>query len=176
MDNKPYSRTRVCSIEGCGRKHSSNGYCHKHHEAYIRRGGYKFGEQGKRISRICLVEGCNKIVVSRSYCALHYRRFVNGTPLDLPYYCNKGERNGRWNGGVSEYPNHYLLKKNRLIVLKNYPTCQRCNKKKSTCVSHRNKDKSDHKIENLEALCCSCKSKRCFNLVSKNMEEVKWTK
>jgi predicted Zn-ribbon and HTH transcriptional regulator len=74
---------------------------------------------------------------------------------DLPK-SHKGEDNPRWNNGISEYPNHYLLKKNRLKVLKrdNY-TCQLCGKYTNQ-VHHIDKTKTNHKKNNLRAICRKC--------------------
>jgi len=68
----------------------------------------------------------------------------------------KGEKNPRWNGGVSEYPNHTELKKIRIEVLKNSKCrCEICGKP-AKLVHHINEDKSDHSIDNLIALCRNC--------------------
>lgn len=74
---------------------------------------------------------------------------------------NKGPKNGNWRGGVSEYPNHYLMKKNRLIILLNNPKCEICGKQ-ATEVHHRNGNKADHRLKNLMASCHSCNAKIHF--------------
>jgi len=64
-----------------------------------------------------------------------------------------------WNNGISEYPNHYELKINqtKLLKSKNYK-CEDCgNPAKYT--HHKNRDKSDHSIENLKVLCSKCHPK-----------------
>lgn len=68
----------------------------------------------------------------------------------------KGPGNPRWRGGVSEYKNHYLLKKNRLIVLKaaNY-VCEKCGRIASV-THHRDGGKTNHNCENLMPLCEPC--------------------
>jgi len=43
---------------------------------------------------------------------------------------NKGKRNGNWKGGTAEYPNHYEMKKNRLIKLQQTKgKCEACRKR-----------------------------------------------
>ena len=80
-----------------------------------------------------------------------------GVPLNAPKNYNmKGKRNPRWNGGVSEYADHYTLKKQRkkklqLVIHK----CELCGGK-AKLTHHKNKDRSDHRIENLLALCYKC--------------------
>ena len=72
---------------------------------------------------------------------------------------HKGSKNPRWNGGVSQYPNHCELKKNRIKALniKNYK-CEDCGEP-AKYTHHKNRDKSDHSIENLKVLCRKCHSK-----------------
>jgi len=67
-----------------------------------------------------------------------------------------GEGNPRWNNGVSEYPNHILLKKRRIEVLKKSKgKCEICGKP-ANLVHHIDGDKSNHSIDNLIALCRNC--------------------
>lgn len=70
-----------------------------------------------------------------------------------------GERNGNWNGGTSEYPNHSLMKKIRLEVLKeaNY-ICHFCGGIADK-IHHLDKSKNNHSKENLVASCCKCNAK-----------------
>lgn len=68
---------------------------------------------------------------------------------------NQKEKNPNWRGGLSEYPNHYLMKKHRLIILMNNPKCEICGKN-ATEIHHRNKNKSDHRLKNLMAICSKC--------------------
>ena len=58
----------------------------------------------------------------------------------------KGDKNPRWNGGNSEYPNHVELKRMRVIVLKNSKgKCDICGKP-AKIVHHIDGDKSNHNI------------------------------
>jgi hypothetical protein len=68
----------------------------------------------------------------------------------------RGANNPRWNGGASEYPDHYLFKANRILVLRDVNgKCQKCGGAAQQ-VHHINHDKSDHRVENLMALCTQC--------------------
>jgi hypothetical protein len=49
---------RLCSVEGCGRKHDAMGWCKKH---------YFENKPGR-----CLVEGCNRRPHCRALCRNHY--------------------------------------------------------------------------------------------------------
>lgn len=69
---------------------------------------------------------------------------------------NKGINNINWKGGVSEYPNHHKLKKERLIKLEQTGyVCETCGGK-ATEVHHLDKTKIHHEIKNLVALCHKC--------------------
>lgn len=107
----------------------------------------------------CKIKYCNRKYYVRGYCRLHYERIRKKIPLNLPPYCNKGQRNGNWKGGVAEYPNHYLMKKQRLIILKNNPLCEYCGKR-ATQIHHKDEKKQNHKLTNLVAVCHICNSRQ----------------
>ncbi len=77
---------------------------------------------------------------------------------------NKGKNNGNWKGGVSEYPNHYLMKQNRRIVLRSHPLCEICGIKKSVEIHHKDKNKSNHSFDNLVAVCKKCHFKEFHSI------------
>jgi 5-methylcytosine-specific restriction endonuclease McrA len=144
--------TRKCSIEGCGTKHYARGYCNTHylqyrdmpkctvedcnnkqyakgycknHHSLSTRNGLPIYKRDFVLE--CSVEGCEeKAAHTTGLCRFHSERRKNGIKLDRPKGI-AGSLNPRWNGGVSDYPNHYKLKKNRLIALErdNY-ICQYC--------------------------------------------------
>lgn len=67
-----------------------------------------------------------------------------------------GPNNPRWNGGKSDYPHHYDLKVARKKKMRSVEwTCERCGSR-AVLTHHKNGDKSDHRIDNLMALCAAC--------------------
>lgn len=184
---------RICSIEGCGRKHTAKSYCSMHYMRLL-----KYGSPDKPKGRVytrkcyvCIVPECERSCYSRSLCISHYNKLrLRGSHEDFPKcvvsgckkdsrkyknYCsyhyyklkkfgdtnynggNKGWRNGRWNGGTSEYKNHSLMKKNRKIKLKeNGGKCEICNFRKSQVVHHKDHSKTNHSLDNLQPLCKKC--------------------
>ncbi len=69
---------------------------------------------------------------------------------------SKGDKNPRWNGGVSEYPDHYLLKKRRIKILEaNGYKCDICGGQ-ANVVHHKDGSKNNHAFENLQPLCYKC--------------------
>ena len=69
---------------------------------------------------------------------------------------SKGRNNPRWNGGTSEYPDHYKMKKLRLEKLEsvNY-TCEKCGGKANE-VHHRDGTKTNHSLDNFLVVCHAC--------------------
>jgi hypothetical protein len=64
-----------------------------------------------------------------------------------------GQKNYRWNGGKSDYPNHYQLKLNRLEKLRQTNgKCEICHQDGNE-IHHKDCDKSNHNISNLVVLC-----------------------
>lgn len=162
---------RICEIKNCGKKHYAKGYCENHWRRFIwypkvklriaeYRKTYRI-KNGLVREHKCSIRGCNKMINKKSkYCAGHKFRIEHNLPLDLSKNCRgmhapKGKNNFMWKGGVAEYPNHYLMKKNRLIVLMYHPKCEMCDKP-AVCIHHRNGDKSDHRLSNLMASCIKC--------------------
>ena len=54
-----------------------------------------------------------------------------------------------------EYPNHHLMRKNRLIKLAQQPLCEECHKK-ATQIHHKDLSKDNHDLDNLMSVCCQC--------------------
>jgi 5-methylcytosine-specific restriction endonuclease McrA len=76
----------------------------------------------------------------------------------------KGVSNGRWNGGTSEYPDHYWLKKQRKRVLENSDgRCEICGEV-ANVVHHKDGSKNNHYLRNLIALCYTCHGETHANM------------
>jgi len=68
----------------------------------------------------------------------------------------KGSANFMWKGGIAEYPNHYQMKKNRLLKLQQTKCqCEICGRR-ATCIHHKDGSKDNHDLKNLIVLCNSC--------------------
>ena len=68
----------------------------------------------------------------------------------------KGEKNPRYNGGVSEYPDHSGMKHNRIIKLKEADgKCEVCGEE-AFCIHHIDGSVDNHALENLAVLCKKC--------------------
>ncbi len=140
----------ICKIENCRIKHYAKQYCRKHYAALVERGGYSRHK--------CAGVNCLTMVTKNNkYCWPHKKRAEKGLSLNLNSKCfRKGEENNRWNGGISEYPNHYLMKKNRIKKLKLVKgRCEICNSRADR-IHHIDENKRNHNIENLLAVCSKC--------------------
>lgn len=146
---------RICSIAKCEKTYYAKGYCRKHYsynhyQAICRR----------KDNHKCKTDNCNKNILSiYQYCYWHRKQIrkdidiINNPPSPG---APKGSRNGRWNGGISVYKNHYLLKKNRETKLLqcNY-RCESCGAIASI-THHIDGSKINHSMDNLQALCPTC--------------------
>lgn len=140
-----------CKVLGCENKHYAKGYCCNHWHN-LSRSGNPLGKHKK-----CLISGCNVFVIKKDYCVRHLFRIKHKLPIDLSIKCYpKGKENYQWKGGIFEYPNHYLMKKNRLIILKKEKgICEIC-KKKGVFIHHKDGSKDNHNLDNLILLCHQC--------------------
>ena len=176
--------TKRCSVKGCDRKYSGRGLCHNHYELSRRNGfpGYQSHSPQK-----CKVEKCEKMATPRrDLCQFHQVRKLKGVPLDIPMgKAFSGNRNPRWNGGTSEYPNHSEMKRMRKEVLKEATNvCHYCGKYANQ-IHHKDLSKNNHDKENLVASCHKCnhlpqnikvstsKYKRLYGYTGKELIEMK---
>lgn len=149
--NKP------CQHEGCANPHWQHGYCRLHWSRIARIGTSELPKKPTK----CLVEGCFKKPFGLGYCSMHYSRFKKGLSLTATRFeLFGGEKNPNWKGGVADYPNHSLMKRIRIRVLKrdNY-TCVYCGKPTKE-THHVDRTKTNHTEKNMVACCHSCNMKR----------------
>lgn len=74
---------RLCTVEGCGRRHNSSGYCSMHSRRLTKSGD--LGPAGStRLTnkgRLCSVDGCESPAKIRGLCGMHHgRNFKWGHP------------------------------------------------------------------------------------------------
>lgn len=156
LGRKPrFYGTRLCSIPDCAKKVYATDLCRTHYVRNKKNGSLIYR---RNILKKCSVEGCeNKITILAKIglCRFHLQRKTKGIDLNRQWGL-KGELNPHWNGGVSEYPNHYEMKRNRLQVLEeaNYK-CEYCGKEAKE-IHHKDYSKDNHSKENLVAVCRKC--------------------
>lgn len=146
-------RKGVCSIEGCKGEHYALGFCHVHYARRKRTGSVFLKPKPEKPP--CSIKGCKEKSKFKGYCQFHYGRKINNIPLTRPKG-NKGSLNVNWNGGVSEYPNHYDMKKIRIQVLaEEKNTCHYCGAHTNQ-IHHKDHSRDNHVRENLTACCHRC--------------------
>ena len=75
-----HTTSRVCSIEGCGRKHAAHGYCLMHYKRLKKHGTVDYTWGGKEVGRSC--QYCERPVIAREMCFRHYQMWHrHGDPL-----------------------------------------------------------------------------------------------
>ena len=68
---------RICSVEGCDKKHFGKGYCNKHYINLKRHNNPLYVAPRYNHSKKCSVIDCNRKYYGKGYCQLHYQRFKN---------------------------------------------------------------------------------------------------
>ena len=146
---------RICKVENCEKEHFAKGYCRLHYNRFLLTGS------PERIScvnkgKVCKAPGCTKPAVVLGCCSVHYVRWTKHRSFERQGKGAKGTRNGNWRGGTSQYRNHYLMKKNRLIKLRDEDSkCEFCGKETNT-VFHNDCSKDNHSFSNLTVACKKC--------------------
>lgn len=146
-----------------------DGFCGYHHAITI--GAVIFKSHSPHFLP-CSIQLCENRIICKGrrttphrrdrVCLFHKNRITKGflRPLNHPKIDMKGPGNPRWKGGISQYPNHSLFKKQRLIKLGivGYK-CELCRKGGKLQAHHVNRDKSDHRLENLKIVHARCHGK-----------------
>lgn len=151
---------RICKEENCNLGYYSNGYCKKHARYHNYSGEYRVRNPDGTLlsSKACKALNCATQVVRVDYCNKHQMKIDKGLDPNINHV--KGERNTNWNGGVSEYPNHYKMKKLRKEKLELVGNnCEECGVEKPNSkleLHHLDGSKDNHTLENFLLLCCKC--------------------
>lgn len=89
----PEKKGRLCSVEGCGRKHAANGFCLMHYKRNKKHGTVSYMWGGKAVGRPCIF--CERIAVARDMCYRHYQMWRKHGD---PEYSDKKKKDGVKNG------------------------------------------------------------------------------
>lgn len=149
-----YLRGQSMKCIKCEKEAHAKGLCNSH---YSQERGWALGLHRKKT--VCENTGCESLTTStvcyrceqKIIAAQNYRGYVY-----TPQYSQRGKHSYNWKGGVMVYPNHYIFKMNRLILIEQeHGKCQKCGEPYKH-VHHIDGDKSNHSIDNLMVLCIKC--------------------
>jgi hypothetical protein len=90
---------RVCTVEGCDRRHSSRGLCVVHYYRMKRTGttDARFAvdmtqRRPRSIDATCERDECDRPHKAKGLCSVHYARSIRGLPLDAPIVTRERRR------------------------------------------------------------------------------------
>jgi len=142
---------KKCTL--CGGDHYALGWCRNHYARWHRKGSTRL-TLTKNKGKKCKVEGCSRTAFTKGECHIHYARWRKYSSYEKKVY--RGPANWRWKGGKFKYPDHYTLKKNRLIKLKQTGgKCEECGAAADRVI-RKDGSTSNHAVENLMAVCMEC--------------------
>lgn len=163
---------RICTFPGCGRMYYAKGLCWAHYEMHlVRKHPLRsiYTKTNPKPKTICRHAGCAEIAHNKGLCDKHARRFTKYGDTSVIH-----TRGRKSIFGHQTYPNHSLMKRNRLIRLELNPICQHCGSEPSVMVHHIDFTKTNHDVDNLLAL-CSAKCHKYYHMKSTNRNETRFT-
>jgi hypothetical protein len=148
-------RAETCSVAGCSRDAKTRGWCHAHYQRWRAHGDVRADVPLRAVGE-CEVDGCDRKRFARGHCSTHYKRLVTtgSARPEEPIRIVTGRgwaNNGYWVVPVPVEDRHLSrgepwLAEHRLVVAKELGRALTDDEN----VHHRNGDRSDNRLDNLE--------------------------
>jgi hypothetical protein len=148
-------RPTTCAVDGCERDAKSRGWCHAHYQQW-RRHDDASKLRPLRSAGPCDVEGCDRQRYARGYCSTHYKRLVltGDVRPDDPIRIVTGEgfeHHGYWLVPVPA-EDRWLVDGERKAAEHRLVMARHLGRPllPDESVHHRNGERTDNRLENLE--------------------------
>lgn len=152
------SEPRPCSVAGCGKVAESRGLCHGHYLRWLRRGDIdeEVPLARRKQPGQCVVEGCGRPPKARGLCKGHYHRLLRHGDVraDVPIRVVTGAGSISHGYRKVPVPRHlrHLTRGETPVAEHRFEMAKHLGRplEPHEVVHHRNGNRTDNRIENLE--------------------------
>lgn len=144
---------KSCTVALCGRPYLANGYCGLHYKRVRAKGDVGPAGTLRQRGKLCSIDGCSRKHIANGLCSMHHQRVCkHGYPGGNLPLIRRGGHPLVKNGYLYQYLPESPHARNNYVAIHRLTMALHLGRKltRQESVHHKNGDKTDNRIANLE--------------------------